>query len=892
MIITSIIVEGVGKFGTRSEIAGLGSGVNILAAGNEFGKSTIFKAVRACLFERHNTKNEDVRNLASEGLSLPVTVTIGFDHADASYTLTKSFIKSASASLKRGSTEIARNREADEKAWELLGISPGSGRSVDEAAFALLWVGQGQSFKAPEPTEAATGALNNAIQSEVGTLVGGERARAVLAKVRAELGQLVTDTGRPKSGGPLHSAIELSETRASELAEAEARLAVLERQLSELATKRSERQRLLDPADRARLHAELKSAEDDVTAGEEAAAIVATLEIAEQHSKVLSENAARSLADLITCRDAIDTDRQRGFELTAELDPILVQAKTAQEAAQKARDEIATLDADIEKDEESERTLQRLARVVARSQGRPAIAARRAALEAFEERLRANKAALAGNGVTAAAVTALDKIERDLAVLSARLEAASPEVLVEIGAAGAGKVLVDGRVAEGRATHAAVDPMTISIGDLAVVHVTPSAASQKGDRDKRAELQAQLSSLLSKAGFASAADMRVSRVRRQELEGDAAGLSAEAKALQVEPDAVPGLIEGLKTELAEIDTLIGVELEQSGLPALPSPEDIGRRQDDLRERRDDRRRKRKALEGALAAQGSVISTTSAKRAEINALQNELQGRLQSNLLRLPDADRDRLIAAAEDAASSAGDKHRLKALALEEQRLKAPSEQETERRTNRVTRLQGALQSQRNRLADLEKDIANLEGQIQSAGGDGLGERAEVLREELALARRDAERTRARVDSLTLLRDTIEACYKEQRDRLNAPLRRHLQPFLNDVFPSAELELGDDFAITGIKRQGPGAENFERLSAGTQEQIAVLVRLAMGAMLGERGQPVPIILDDALVFSDDDRIEQMFDALTRAGQKQQVIVLTCRTRAFAALGGRPLSIKG
>jgi uncharacterized protein YhaN len=64
----------------------------------------------------------------------------------------------------------------------------------------------------------------------------------------------------------------------------------------------------------------------------------------------------------------------------------------------------------------------------------------------------------------------------------------------------------------------------------------------------------------------------------------------------------------------------------------------------------------------------------------------------------------------------------------------------------------------------------------------------------------------------------------------------------------------------------------------------------MGAMICERGQPVPVILDDALVFSDDDRIEQMFDALSRAGQKQQVIVLTCRTRTFAALGGRQLSI--
>ena len=101
---------------------------------------------------------------------------------------------------------------------------------------------------------------------------------------------------------------------------------------------------------------------------------------------------------------------------------------------------------------------------------------------------------------------------------------------------------------------------------------------------------------------------------------------------------------------------------------------------------------------------------------------------------------------------------------------------------------------------------------------------------------------------------------------------------------------GDGFSIAGIKRDGPAAETFERLSTGTQEQIADLVRLAMRAMICERGQPVPIILDDALVFSDDDRIEQMFDALNRAGQEQQVIVLTCRTRAFTALGGRQLSI--
>ena len=72
--------------------------------------------------------------------------------------------------------------------------------------------------------------------------------------------------------------------------------------------------------------------------------------------------------------------------------------------------------------------------------------------------------------------------------------------------------------------------------------------------------------------------------------------------------------------------------------------------------------------------------------------------------------------------------------------------------------------------------------------------------------------------------------------------------------------------------------------------MAVLVRLAMGVMLAEKGSPVPIILDDALVYCDDDRIQRMFDALSRAGKRQQIIVLTCRLRSFGSLGGRTLRL--
>lgn len=890
MKINSIVVDGVGKFGIRSEVTGLGTGVNILAAGNEAGKSTLFRAVRACLFERHNTKNESVRNLATDGLSLPITVTLGFEHGGQAYTITKSFVKSPAASLMRGGVEIARGREADEMLWELLGIAPGSGRSVDESAFGILWVGQGQSFKAPEPTEAATTVLNSAIQAEVGSLVGGERARAVLAALKDELAQLVTDTGRPKAGRPLAEAMTRLEMLQRDLTEGETRLSVLDGQLVELGSKRSERARLSDPALLKEMTTELGAAQENLKAGEGAAVLLAQFESAEQRSKAILERVEQQLSDVEDRRARIDSDRQRDKELREALPPLDAQEQAAREVIRGARDQSVELDAQAERDEELERSLQHLAGVVARADARETLVRKRDGLVELGERLVKNAAALVNNRVTAAVLTSLDDVEREVAILTARLEAAAPEVAIELGTTGAGKVSIGDALLGGSAVQAAIDPLTIRVGDLATITVTPPKAASAADQKKRQDAQRRLSKLIEDAGVASASDLRAARARREALEAEALGLRAELKMLGIS-DASPALaIEGIKTEIQAIDVMVAEALAQMKVDRLPSAADITNRQDGLRLNREEARRQRQALDGTIDAQNTILSNVADARGRLGGTLTEIQNRLEADLAVLPDSDRLSLIAAADKAVKDAQGDYRIKAAALEEQRQRAPSVEELERRQNRVTRLLSALENQKTRLGTLDREIANLEGQIQNAGGDGLGEKVEELRQARDLTEREVEKHKGRVETLALLKSTVEACYTEQRDRLHAPLRRHLKPFLNDVFPAAEIELGEGFSIAGIKRNGPNAENFERLSAGTQEQIAVLVRLAMGAMICDRGQPVPIILDDALVFSDDDRIEQMFDALNRAGLKQQVIVLTCRTRAFALLGGRQLSI--
>ncbi len=87
-----------------------------------------------------------------------------------------------------------------------------------------------------------------------------------------------------------------------------------------------------------------------------------------------------------------------------------------------------------------------------------------------------------------------------------------------------------------------------------------------------------------------------------------------------------------------------------------------------------------------------------------------------------------------------------------------------------------------------------------------------------------------------------------------------------------------------------GPEAFDRLSDGTVEQVAVLLRLAYADLLLEQGKPAMLILDDALAYSDRDRLELIFDVLARAAERMQVLVLTCRADAFSRLGGHRVTL--
>jgi len=186
---------------------------------------------------------------------------------------------------------------------------------------------------------------------------------------------------------------------------------------------------------------------------------------------------------------------------------------------------------------------------------------------------------------------------------------------------------------------------------------------------------------------------------------------------------------------------------------------------------------------------------------------------------------------------------------------------------------------------DLEKVIAGLEARIEAEGGKGLADRAAAAREEAEAAVVKLARVTQEADALKLLRDTLEVARTEASRTFVGPVARRARRHIERLLPGCDLSFGDDLGLSSISRGGL-SEGCGDLSRGTQEQLAVLTRLAFADMLLEQGVPVSLILDDPLVYSDDTRLDLMTEVLTEAATRMQVILLTCRDRAFRHLGNR------
>lgn len=176
----------------------------------------------------------------------------------------------------------------------------------------------------------------------------------------------------------------------------------------------------------------------------------------------------------------------------------------------------------------------------------------------------------------------------------------------------------------------------------------------------------------------------------------------------------------------------------------------------------------------------------------------------------------------------------------------------------------------------LEAASAHLELRAERAFDGQLGDEGFAL---------DAGQRRA--DAASLLYDTLRACRSEAQGRHMAPLREELEKLVALVFPTGRVQLDDSLQGLHLDRGVvEGQHGFDDLSGGAREQVGVLVRLALARLMaGDSG--LPVLLDDSLIATDENRFRAMQRALDAAAKDLQIVFVTCHWERLRGLGLAP-----
>jgi len=180
----------------------------------------------------------------------------------------------------------------------------------------------------------------------------------------------------------------------------------------------------------------------------------------------------------------------------------------------------------------------------------------------------------------------------------------------------------------------------------------------------------------------------------------------------------------------------------------------------------------------------------------------------------------------------------------------------------------------RERLDETARTLHEIAAQLTVFGTEGRKgklDAAEIQREH---ARNEHDRVGRRARAVQLLRDVMVRHRDTTRLRYVEPYRAELQRLGRPVFgPSFEVDVDSDLCILNRTLNGRTVP-YESLSGGAKEQLGILARLA-GAALVAKEDAVPILIDDALGFTDPQRLVKMAAVFDTLGERGQVIVLTC-----------------
>ena len=192
-----------------------------------------------------------------------------------------------------------------------------------------------------------------------------------------------------------------------------------------------------------------------------------------------------------------------------------------------------------------------------------------------------------------------------------------------------------------------------------------------------------------------------------------------------------------------------------------------------------------------------------------------------------------------------------------------------------LVRVQARLTAERSRLDTLT-------GQIRSL------DRSSDLQDQLAQKREQLSSLQAEYDAITLAMDALTQANTTLQNRFSPALGARAAEIFSAITAGryGKVLLSRDFSLSAEMAGDPVGRSIRLLSQGAADQLYLAVRLAICDMVLPAEKRVPLILDDALVSFDDDRLHAALDYLLAESEKRQILLFTCQKREMDYLSGR------
>lgn len=264
--------------------------------------------------------------------------------------------------------------------------------------------------------------------------------------------------------------------------------------------------------------------------------------------------------------------------------------------------------------------------------------------------------------------------------------------------------------------------------------------------------------------------------------------------------------------------------------------------------------------------------------EIQLLTDDLEHNVQKLEKARSTASDESLVKALDNATTAVADEEKTVKAASEELQAENPEKIEA-----LATAAEGSLKTTKERLDEARTDSTEVKTQLKIRGEEGIHERLEEERRRLDNILNENASLFRRADAAKLLFETMREEREESRRAYVAPLKQAIERLGKLVFDDTfQVEVDEDLQIAKRTLNGITVP-FDSLSGGTREQLSLIFRLACCIIMAEDGG-TPLILDDALGYSDVLRLKTMGAVLSRAARETQIIIFTCMPSRYSYVG--------